>query len=91
VSHEAVVVALREMINGSWVLKAIAAAELGLALIVVVGSRLGALNQTLLTFECARRRVHRGSRRAFARPPARGRRTTGLADRSALSAAAAAS
>jgi hypothetical protein len=41
VSHEALVVALREMINGSWVLKAIAAAELGLALIVVVGSRLG--------------------------------------------------
>lgn len=32
------------------------AAELGLALIVVVGSRLGALNQALLTFECARRR-----------------------------------
>lgn len=32
------------------------AAALGLALIVVVGSRLGALNQALLTFECARRR-----------------------------------
>jgi dethiobiotin synthetase len=32
------------------------AAELGLSLIVVVGSRLGALNQALLTFECARKR-----------------------------------
>jgi dethiobiotin synthetase len=32
------------------------AADLGLRLIVVVGSRLGALNQTLLTLECARRR-----------------------------------
>ena len=30
-SHEALVVVLREMINGSWVLKAIAAAELGMA------------------------------------------------------------
>ncbi len=32
------------------------AARLSLALVVVVGSRLGALNQTLLTIECARRR-----------------------------------
>jgi len=32
------------------------AAELSLELIVVVGSRLGALNQTLLTLECAERR-----------------------------------
>ena len=32
------------------------ARELGLTLIVVVGSRLGALNQTLLTLECASRR-----------------------------------
>ncbi len=32
------------------------AADLGLTLIVVIGSRLGALNQALLTFECARTR-----------------------------------
>ena len=32
------------------------AAELSLTLVVVVGSRLGALNQTLLTLECAERR-----------------------------------
>jgi len=32
------------------------AGELGLRLIIVVGSRLGALNQTLLTIECSRRR-----------------------------------
>ena len=32
------------------------AAELELSLLVVVGSRLGAINQTLLTIECARRR-----------------------------------
>ncbi|MGH7898314.1 MAG: dethiobiotin synthase [Candidatus Binatia bacterium] len=32
------------------------AADLGLPLLIVVGSRLGALNQTLLTIECARRR-----------------------------------
>jgi dethiobiotin synthetase len=32
------------------------AAEIGLRLVVVIGSRLGALNQTLLTLECARRR-----------------------------------
>lgn len=32
------------------------ARDLGLSLVVVVGSRLGALNQTLLTLECARRR-----------------------------------
>jgi dethiobiotin synthetase len=32
------------------------AADLGLTLLVVVGSRLGALNQTLLTLECAERR-----------------------------------
>jgi dethiobiotin synthetase len=32
------------------------AADLGLRVLVVVGSRLGAINQTLLTLECARRR-----------------------------------
>jgi dethiobiotin synthetase len=32
------------------------AADLSLTLVVVVGSRLGALNQALLTFECAKRR-----------------------------------